>query len=95
MVSIGLWNPLYGMQPGAVIFSHLCDGQSFVAQVRKLDKLFLNLLQPFLPLDMGDLRLCSVLDPKAIPIIQRLNVRNLRPKTRNLFPKDFNVIHGT
>ena len=91
----GLWNPLYGMQPGAVIFSHLCDGQSFVAQVRKLDKLFLNLLQPFLPLDMGDLRLCSVPNPKAIPIIQRLNVRNLRPKTRNLFPKDFNVIHGT
>ena len=61
---------------------------------RKLDKLFLNLLQPFLPLDMGDLRLCSVLDPKAIPIVQRLDVRNLRPKTRNLFPKDFNVIHG-
>ena len=38
----GLWNPFYGMQPGAVTFSHLCDGQSFAAQVRKLDKLFLN-----------------------------------------------------
>ena len=44
---------------------------------------------------MGDLRLCSVPDPKAIPIIQRLNIRNLRPKTGNLFPKDFNVIHRT
>jgi hypothetical protein len=54
-----------------------------------LDKLFLNFSQPFLPLDMSDLRFCSVLAAKAIPIIQRLNVRNLRPKTRNLFPKDF------
>ena len=83
------------MQPGAVILSHLCDGQSLVAQVRKLDKFFLNLLQRFLPLDMGDLRLCSVLDPKAVPIIQGLNVRNLRPKTRNFFPKNCNVIHRT
>ncbi len=81
------------MPPGAVIFSHLFDGQSFVAYVRELDKLFLDRLQPFLPLYMSDLRLCSVLAPKAIPIIQRLNVRNLGPKTRNLFPKDFNLIH--
>jgi hypothetical protein len=66
-----------------------------VAQVRELDKLFLNLLQPFLPLDMSDLRLRSVLAPKTMPIIQCLNVGNLRPKTRNLFPKDFNVIHRT
>jgi hypothetical protein len=78
-----------------VTFSDLRDGQSFVAQVRKLDKLFLNLLQPFLPLDMRDLRLCSVLDPKAIPIIQRLNARNFGAKTRNLFPKECNVIHRT
>jgi hypothetical protein len=83
------------MPPRAVIFSYLFDRQSFVAQVRELDKLFLNLLQPFVPLDMSDLRLCSVLAPKAMPIIQCLNVRNLRPKTRNLFPKDFNVIHRT
>ena len=83
------------MQPGAMILSHLCDGQSFVAQARELDKLFLNLLQPFLPLDMTDLRLRPMLAPKAIPIIQRLNVRNLRPKTRNLFPKDCDVIHSS
>ena len=76
-----------------MIFSDLCDGQGFVAKASELDKLFLNLLQPFLPLDMSDLRFRPVLASKAISIIQRLNVRNLRPKTRDLFPKDCNVIH--
>ena len=82
------------MQPGAVIFSHLFDRQSFVAQVRELDKLFLNLLQPFLPLDMSDLRLWSLLATKTVLIIQHLDVPNLRPKTRNLFPKNFKMIHS-
>jgi len=54
----------------------------------------LNLLQPFLPLDMRYFCLCSALAAKAICIIQALNIRNLQAKTRNLFPKDFNVIHG-
>ena len=83
----GLRDPLYGMQPGAVIFPHLFDGQSFVAPVRGLDKLFLNLLQPFLSLDMSDLRLCSVLAPKAMPIISMLECPQSPTEEAQSFPE--------
>lgn len=83
------------MQAGAVVFFNLFDGQGFLAEARELNKLFLNLLQAFLPLTVGDLRLYSDLAAKTMPFVQSLNVGNLSPEARNLLSKDFQMIHRT
>lgn len=72
---------------------HLLKRKSLLAEVRELDKLFLNLLQPFLPVTMSDVGFRSLLVSKAILFIQLLDVCNLRSKTPNLFPKNFKMIH--
>ena len=81
------------MQPGAMLFPHLLDRKSFVTELRELDKFFLYRLQAFLPVAMSDVGFGSLLASKPILFIQRLNVRDFRPKTSNLFPKNFKMIH--
>src|SRR5215467_11676445 len=82
------------MQPGAMLFPHLLNRKSFVTELGELDKFFLNTLQPFLPLAVSDVGFCSLLPSEPILFIRRLNVSDFRPKTRNLFPKNFKMIHS-
>jgi hypothetical protein len=81
------------MQPGAMLFPHLLNRKSFVTEFGELDKFFLNLLQSFLSLAVIDVGFCSLLASKAILFVQLLNVSDFRPKARNLFPKNFKMIH--
>jgi hypothetical protein len=82
------------MQPGAMLFPHLLNRKSLVTEFGELDKFFLNLLQSFLPVAVSDVGFYSLLASKPIPFIQLLNVSDLRPKTCNLSPKNFDVIHS-
>jgi len=77
-----------------MLFPHLLNRKSSVTELGELDKFFLNLLQSFLPVAVSDVGFCSLLASKPIPFIQLLNVSDFRPKTRNLFPKNFKVIHS-
>jgi hypothetical protein len=77
-----------------MLFPHLLNRKSSVTELGELDKLFLNLLQSFLPVAVSDVGFCSLLASKPILFIQLLNVRDFRPKTRNLFPKNFKMIHS-
>jgi len=82
------------MQPGAMLFPHLLNRKSFVTELGELDEFFLNLLQSFLPLAVSDLGIRSLLASKSILFVQFLNVSDFRPKTRNLFPKNFKMVHS-
>jgi hypothetical protein len=77
-----------------MLFPHLLNRKSSVTELGELDKFFLNLLQSFLPVAVSDVGFCSLLTSKPILFIQLLNVSNFRPKTRNLFPKNFKMIHS-
>jgi hypothetical protein len=82
------------MEPGAMLFPHLLNRKSFVTELGELDKFFLNLLQSFLPVAVSDVGFCCLLAPKPMLFIQLLNVGDFRPKTRDLFPKNFKMIHS-
>ena len=77
-----------------MLFPHLLNRKSLVTELGELDKLFLNLLQSFLPVGVCDVGFRFLLDSKPIAFIQLLNVSDFRPKTRNLFPKNFKMIHS-
>lgn len=76
-----------------MLFPHLLERKSLLTEVRELDELFLNLLQPFLPVTMSDIGFRSLLISKPILFIQLLDLCDLRSKTRNLFPKNLKMIH--
>lgn len=78
-----------------MLFPHLLNRKSFVTELGELDKFFLNLLQSFLPMAVSDVGFCSRLASKPIPLIQLSNVSDFRPKTRNLFPENFKMIHAS
>ena len=48
------------MQPRAVLFPHLFCRDNFATKVGKSNKLKLDRLQPFVPLSVSDLSLCSI-----------------------------------
>lgn len=75
-------------------FPHLLNRKSFSSEFGELHEFLLNLQQSFLPLAVGNVGLCFVLDSKSIAFVQRLNVRDLRPKRTNLFPKSLKMIHS-
>ena len=77
-----------------MLFPHLLDRKSFLTELGELDKFFLNLLQSILPVAVSDLGFCSLLASKSILFVQLLNVSNFRPKARNLFSKNFKMIHS-
>jgi hypothetical protein len=77
-----------------MLFPHLLNRKSFVTELGELDKFFLNLLQPFLPVAVSDVGFRSLLTSKSILFVQLLNVSDFRPKTRNPFPKNFKMIHS-
>jgi len=77
-----------------MLFPHLLNRKSFVTELGELDKFFLNLLQPFLPVAVSNVGFCSLLASKSILFVQLLDVSDLRPKTHNLFPKNFKMIHS-
>lgn len=79
------------MQLGTMLFPHLLNRKSFVTELRELDKFFPHLLQSFLPVAVSCI---SLLASKPVLFIQLLNVSNFRPKTRNLFQKNFKMIHS-
>ena len=83
------------MQPGAMFcLPYLLNRKSSVTELGELDKFFLNLLQSFLPVAVSDVGFCSLLASKPILFVQLLNVGDFRPKTRNLFPKNFKMTHS-
>ena len=54
------------MQPGAMPFPHLLNRKRFVTELGELDKLFLNLLQTFLPVAVSNVGFCSLRASKSI-----------------------------
>jgi hypothetical protein len=76
------------MQASAVHFPHLFCRNNFATKVCESNKLMLDRLQPFAPLSVSDLSICSI--PAVTPklLIQPLNVSYLFPETRNLVPKN-------
>jgi len=82
------------MQPRAMLFSHLLNRKSFATELGEQDKFFLNLLQSFLPVAVSGIGFCSIRASKPILFIRLLNVSDFRSKSRNLFPKNFKMIHG-
>jgi hypothetical protein len=82
------------MQPGTMLFLHLLNRKSFATELGELHKFILNLLEPFLPLAVGDVGFCTVPAAKSILFVQLMNFGDFRPQTRNLFPKCFNMVHS-
>jgi hypothetical protein len=78
-----------------MLFPHLLNRKSLVTELGELDKFFLNLLQPFLPVAVSDVGFRRLLSSESILFIQRLNVSDFRPKARDLFPKNFKMIHSS
>jgi hypothetical protein len=56
------------MQPGAVLFLHLFRRNDPAAKVCELNQFMLDCLQPFIPLSVSDLNICSIptVTPKLI-----------------------------
>ena len=77
-----------------MLFPHLLNGEIFLTEAGESDEFFLNLLQTPLPLSVSGYSLRSVLRSKPILVIQFLDVCDLRPETRNLFAKDFKMVHN-
>ena len=76
------------MQPGAVLFFSLFDGENSPAQACELCEFLLDFLQPFQPLAVGHLSLgnIAVATPGSpVLAVQLLYVRDLSAQTRNLF----------
>ncbi len=48
------------MQPRAVLFPHLFCRNNFTTKVCEANKLMLDCLQPFIPLSVSDLSICSI-----------------------------------
>jgi len=48
------------MQPGAVLFLHLFRRNDPAAKVCELNQFMLDCLQPFIPLSVSDLNICSI-----------------------------------
>jgi hypothetical protein len=82
------------MQPGAVLLLHLLYGKNFSAQASELGKLLLDSLQPFIPLAVSDMSTWLISALTAILLVQLLNLSNLHSETPDLFPQNFEVIHG-
>ena len=77
-----------------MLFPHLLHRKSSLTELGELDKFFLYLLQSLLSAAVSDVGFCSLLASKPILFIQLLNVRDFQPKTCNLFPKNFKMIHS-
>ena len=77
-----------------MLFPHPLNRKCFVTEFGELDKFFLNFLQSFLPVAVIDVGFCSSLASKPVLVIQLLYGSNFRPKTRNLSPKSFKMIHS-
>jgi hypothetical protein len=83
------------MQACEVLFFHLVDRMKLPAKIADLGKLLLDRLEPLVPLAVSDLSLRSIRSSKTVFVVQLLNVSNLSAQTRNLFPENLYVIHGT
>ena len=91
---VRLWSPLRGpflcdeIQAGAVLFLHLLCRNNSATKISELHKLGLYCLQPFIPLSVSGLDICSIDAATPKLPIQLLNVSDLRSETPNLFPKN-------
>lgn len=83
------------LQSLAALLSHLFDGDDSAAQVQHLRQFLLDGLQPFVAIAMIDLLLYPIAPTKAVFLIQRVNLSDLGSKARDLFPKNFQMIHAT
>jgi hypothetical protein len=70
-----------------MLFPHLRNRNGLVTKFGELNKFCQNPLQSLLPVAVSNVGFCYLLASKPILIIQLLNVRDFRPKTRNLFPR--------
>jgi hypothetical protein len=60
----------------------------FAAKLCQLNKLALDRLQPFVPLSVGDLSICSIQAVTPKLLISFLNISDLFSETPNLVPKN-------
>jgi hypothetical protein len=76
------------MQPGTMLLLHLFGRDNSAAKVCQLPKLLLDLLQPFIPLPVSDLRRGSI--PAVAPklLVCLLDGSNLFPQTPNLISQN-------
>ncbi len=76
-----------------MFFSHLLEREDLLAEVGQLEKFLLNLLQAFMSLAMSDLGLGSIGSLKPVRLILLADISDFRAETRNLFAKNFQMIH--
>ena len=76
-----------------MIFPHLLNRKSLETELGELDKFFLNRLQSVPPVAVSDVGFRLLQASKPVLLIQLLDVGDFRPKTRNLVPQGFNMIH--
>ena len=81
------------MQPSAVLFSHLFRRNNFATKLSELNKLMLDRQQPFIPLSVSDLSICSIQAVTPKLLIQFLNISDLFSEAPNLVPKNQKMIH--
>jgi hypothetical protein len=76
------------MQPGAMLFLHLFGRDNSAAKVCQLHQLPLDCLQPFIPLSVSDLSICTITTVAPKLLIRLSNVSDLFPETPNFIPKN-------
>lgn len=71
------------------MFSNLIGGMNGAAQVRQAAQFFLNALQPFVPLPVGNLIQGPIAFATPILLVQLMELSDLRAETHYLIPEDF------
>ena len=90
---LGSLCPLDQMQTGTVGFFHLLYQMKPATKVADSGKFLLDFLQPLLPLAVLNLSLGFIPFSKTVFLIRLLNLSDLGAETRDLFPKNFQMIH--
>ena len=84
----------YEVQAAGALLSYCFHGLNFSTEVAQLGEFALNGLQTLVPLAVSFLGLGPVPIAVTVLLVQILNVGDLRSEPRNLFAKDFQMIHA-
>ncbi len=81
------------LQAGPILFAPLVDGHDFASQRRQLSQLFLDILQPFMPLSVRHLVQGAIALLPAVLLILLVNLRDFRSQAHDLVLKNSEMIH--
>jgi hypothetical protein len=81
------------MEPSAVLLLHLFDGQHFATESGELRQFLLDFYQTFLSLPVSGFVVGTMVALQAVLFAQSTYFGDLRTETRNLLPKNLEVIH--